>query len=62
MHAEYFPMYGSFTNTHFCLGLYILNLSENILSTKFFDIIIQKWQGYPIFINVFCRESISDIN
>ena len=32
MRAEYFPMYGSFTNKYFCSGPYIFNLSEKILS------------------------------
>ena len=61
MRAEYIPMYGSFAKKHFCSGLYIFKLSKNILSMNFFYIFNKKWRGYPIFTNVFCRESISDL-
>ena len=61
MRAEYFPMYGSFTNKYVCSGPYIFNLSEKILSIKFFDMFNTKLRGNPILANVFCRVSISDI-
>ena len=61
MRAEYFPMYGSFTNKHFCSSPYIFNLSENILSINFLKNSVKQWRGYPIFTNVLCREFIFDI-
>ena len=49
MRAEYFSRYESFTNKHFGSGPYIFNLSEIILSIKFFDVFSSKRRGYPIF-------------
>ena len=45
MRAEYFPMYGSFTNKYFCSGPYIFYLYEKNLSIKFFDMFNTKLRG-----------------